>query len=233
MKSSVFVLLLLLLTVACSPPEATVARETVIVQIPTTVEVTRIVEVTRLVDRPITVTPTSTAEATNTPRATPTPRATGTPRPTAAPSLGTRANPYSMGRAAPLVVTDKELAFTLTVLEVLRGEPAWQRIQAANQFNNPPPQGFEFVLIRTKVEYVGDDKGVLEMNKNDMAIVTNGRIIRWSDTIGYNPCCVEPEFDFSLLAGGYGEGWLALPVAINDNDPLLLIGDSIYFALSR
>lgn len=220
------------LIVACASPENAAIQETVIVQVSTIVQVTRIVEVTRIVDFPVTTTPLPTPKTTYTPSPTMTPRATNTPRPSPTPSLGTRGNPYPAGRDAYLTMGD-QYQFAFTVLEIVRGDAALQRIKAANQFNDPPPSGFEFVLIRINVRNLSDpDSDVLELGKSDMAIVTQGRIIRWRDTIGYTPCCLEPDFDFSLLSGGFGEGWLALPIDIQDQNPLLLLGDTIYFLLT-
>jgi hypothetical protein len=216
---------------AAAEPETVTVQETVVVEVPATVivEVTRevAVEVTRLVEM------TREVVVTATPR--PTPQPTNTPD---APKLGSRDNPYPVGTAAGLEFNDdsQSIPFELTIKEVVRGEPALARIMAANQFNDPPPDGFEFVLLLIEAAYTGADDGVLELNERITASVTNNRIIPYGDTFIYSPCCLEPEFDMQLLAGGVGEGWLALPVAIDDPAPLLLIGAAdrgVYLALTE
>ncbi|MBK9052835.1 MAG: hypothetical protein IPL78_18545 [Chloroflexi bacterium] len=163
------------------------------------VEVTRIVEIE--VTKIVQVTPNQNAH----------PTATATP----VARLGTSNLPYPLGQSAALV-KDGVIEFTFTILESIRGDIALQRIQAANRFNDPPPAGFEFVLMHVEVNYTGADQGVLEISKNGASIVTSGSIIEYFDTFTYSPCCLEPDFDFQLLSGGKADGWFAMPVGIND-----------------
>ncbi|MCB0033798.1 MAG: hypothetical protein KDE51_07260 [Anaerolineales bacterium] len=181
------------------------------------VEVTRLVEVEREVE----VTREVEVEVVVTPTATPLPET----------SAGSLAEPYTYGETAFLTSND-ELSFSLTVTDVVRGPEALQIIKSANQFNEDPPEDFEFVVARLAVEYTGDDAGQLELTKRDVSVVTNGRIIAYSDTFTYAPCCLEPEFEITLLPGGRAEGLIALPVAVDDPNPLLLLGESLYFSLT-
>jgi hypothetical protein len=112
----------------------------------------------------------------------------------------------------------------LTIKEVLRGDEALNKIIAANPSNNPPPAGFEFVLILAEVNYNGADGGLLKITKDYFSTITSNRLMNYTDTTSYAPCCVEPDFNFSLYHGGVAEGWIALPVYINDTSPLLAIG---------
>jgi len=180
-----------------------------------------VVEVTRIVERVVTATP------------RPTPRPTNTPP---APEIGTRNNPYPVGEAA--LIRRGEIEFTLTVAEVLRGDDAYDRILRANRFNDPAPEGFEFVLAHVEVSYTGEDQGVLEIQKEQFAVITKGRAIRYIDTWTYSPCCIQPDLELSLFQGGTGDGWIALPVAVDDPNPLLVIGlrddgsGGIFFSLT-
>ena len=184
-----------------------------------------------------TFTPTSPPTRVPTRTLRPTPVRTATPRATATPDFGTRNSPYQLGQVANLV-RGGVLNFQLQVVEVIRGADAYSRILSANMFNDAPPAGYEFVLMRIHIAYTGADQGVLSLDKYDMAVVTSGRIITYRDTIIYSPCCIEPDFDFQLLVGGEGEGWLALPVVVDDPNPLLVIGihddgtGGIYFSLT-
>jgi hypothetical protein len=214
-----------------APAEIVTVQETVVVEVPATV----IVQVTRAVEVEVTRLVKVTEEVIVTATPTPTPPPTSTPD---APQLGSRDNPYPLGTAAGLEFDDgsQTIPFALTVKEVLRGEPALARIMAANQFNDPPPDGFEFVLLLVEAAYTGPDDGVLELSKSMASSVTNRRIIAYSDTFTYSPCCVEPEFDMQLLSGGTGEGWIALPVAVDDPNPLLLVGKAergVYLSLTE
>ncbi len=232
-RIGVFVIVLVLLVlVACggggtAEPEIAEVEVTRIVEkeVEVEVEVTRLVEVevTRLVEVEKKVVVTATPK--------PTPKPTATPN---APKVGTRANPIPIGTARTLI-KNGEIEFELTVVEVFRGTDALQRIKSANQFNDDPPDGFEFVLILASVAYTGEDKGLLEVNEFVASSVTNDRVISYSDTFIYSPCCLEPTFDMQLLQGGTGEGWIALPVAVDDPAPLMLIGEvstGVFFSLT-
>lgn len=227
MRQILTLLVLTLLLAACgtdAPAETAVSEVEVTREVP--VEVTRLVEVTkevevevtRLVEKEVVVT------------ATPPPTAVPTNTPTG-PVLGERGNPYAVGQTASLT-QGGSLEFELTVQEVIRGEAALQRIQQANQFNDAPPEGFEFVLAYIEVSYTGAEDGTLEIGPYSTSVVTNGRVISYDDTFAYSPCCLEPEFDIELLAGGTAGGWLALPASVDDPAPLLLLGDSLYFSLT-
>jgi len=110
--------------------------------------------------------------------------------------------------------------FTLTIAEVHRGKAAWDKIIAANQFNDPPAAGMEYLLLSVKVDYVeGPADEALTLDQWDFRIVSKGQILE--------PVAVvepEPEFDVSFFPGASGGGWMAWPVYVDDPDPLLAIG---------
>lgn len=162
---------------------------------------------------------TAAAQATNL-ALTPTKTPTRTPLPTATPSQGARTNPYARDDTIALI-QGGTIHFTMHVEEYLRGDEAWQKIYAANRFNDPAPDGLEFILLRIKVVYNGEDKGPLEINEAAWSSVSKGRIF---DTFDAFVCCLDPEFDFTLFAGGEAEGWVALLVSVDDPAPLIAIG---------
>ena len=181
----------------------------------------------------------ATSQPSHTPSAIDTPPPTNTPGPTSVPTqegLGSRGNPYSVGEAAPMFM-DRKLEFTLTVVEVLRGDPAWERILDASDYNDPAPEGFEWVMARIEVSYTGQDEGLLEISESDFAVVTKGRVLGYMDIWTYTPSGLEPKLDVSLFPGGSAEGWIAVPVALDDPSPLLAVGLSagvggVFFSLT-
>lgn len=178
-------------------------------QVEVTVEVTRLVEATRS----IVVAPPATAE----------------PLPTATPtrlSEGTMTRPIPVNQPVEMSITSggKEMGFTATVVKVMDGDEAMEVIRAANQFNNDPPDGYTFILVMVQVIAAAGNDGVLQINQFDASVVTGGRIIPTYDSAYRLPCCLDPGFDFRLLPGAMGIGWIPLPVAAGDTDPLMLIG---------
>jgi hypothetical protein len=189
-------------------------------------EVTRLVEVevqvTRVVELPVEVTRVVEVERLVTP--TPLP-ATPTPR---APEQGLSDNPYPVGTTIQMITGDS-LEFDFTVLEILRGDEAWQRVRAANQFNDAPEPGKEYLMVKVAVEYTGRGPEILELDESDVELVSEGRIYDWFAVD--DACCLDPSFDFVLLPGAYAEGWFAWLIPPDPNAMLKL--GTAYFSLSQ
>lgn len=207
----VTVILFGLVLVGCGPAEPEVREVevpiTVREEVPATVQVPVTVEVE--VEVPVTVLK----------MVTPTPKPT--PKPTATPEvkLGSMKMPVPMGESFGLVM-GKTKKFNMAIIEVLRGDEAWQVIYARNQFNDPPTEGQEYVLLRIEIDYYEGPSGeVLELDKFDLEIVSNGQVME-------SPSVVEPdpEFDLALFPGAKADGWVSKLVHIDDPAPLLAIG---------
>lgn len=215
--------------VACSgaSPQVTAPIEvTRIVEVIRESEVTRIIEVTRVVEREVTrIVP---------PTPTPRPPATETPE---SPSFGTMENPVPVGTPLDVVVerNDGSYETTFTVLEVVRGEEAWLMAQAAHSTNDPPPDGYEYIVALLDVTYHTGD-GVFDIADFYTATVTNNEVIDHLDTRWDAPCCFDQPFSFELLPGGSGTGWATFLATVGDPSPLMLLGDvetGVFFSLTE
>jgi hypothetical protein len=182
---------------------------------------------------------TQISESTEVPTQTPIP--TRTPIPTLTPQniLGSRSNPYPFGEPAPFTL-DQEKRFTLAVVEVLRGNDAWQRIYAENMFNDQAPDGFEYLLIKLSVNYVlgPSPDSLLEITNSgwgdvNMAIVSNNKIVTQYVSI-VDP---KPEFDIKLYPESTGEGYITLLCEKDDPNPILIFpsvkGPLGFFSLTQ
>jgi len=154
------------------------------------------------------------------PRPTPIPDSENAYVPPATAELGERSNPYPIGEVAPLVKGgDLEMEVSLT--QVLRGADAYAFVKQANQFNDPPLEGMEYIVVETLVRYTGSDAGLLELDEDIWRVVTQGRAFGRFDR-PTDVCCLEPPFEFSLLPGGEASGYMAWPVYEDDPEPLLV-----------
>jgi hypothetical protein len=101
-----------------------------------------------------------------------------------------------------------------TVLEMVRGEDAWQQLYATNQFNDPAPEGQEYLLLRLRLKITG--------NSNEPYIiypaVTGDRYIRYSAVAAVTP---EPRLPGEFTAGQTIEGWL--PYLVNQGEGNLIL----------
>jgi hypothetical protein len=110
--------------------------------------------------------------------------------------------------------------FVFTLTEAYRGEEAWQRIVAANQFNDPPPAGMEYLLLYAEVEYVeGPGDETLRLDAWAFRLVTDNQVLT-------PPAVVDPEpaFEFEFFPGGAAGGWMSWTVYEDDAAPLLGYG---------
>ena len=158
------------------------------------------------------------------------------PTPDTAAEVGTRMNPIPLGQQVGAVTTElgETRQYNVTVLETVRGEPAWVAVQDANMFNDPPAEGNEYVLARARVEYLsGPSDETSEISVWDFNIVTSAGVTLDPPSI-VDP---EPAFEAQFFPGGSVEGWMTFEVPANDPVPLLVFGmgydgsGGVYFAL--
>lgn len=141
------------------------------------------------------------------------------PTPTATPAIGGRYKPIAFGETFQLN-KDEAKVFTLTLTESLRGEEAWQRILEANQFNDPPLDGTEYLLIFAQVDYLrGPSTQVLALDEWDFRLVTRNQVLKPVSVV-----VPEPAFEFEFFPEASGGGWMAWPVSVEDAAPLLAYG---------
>lgn len=163
------------------------------------------------------VEPESQPVPTEEPTAAPEPTATAEPSPTSPPEPGMR-------RSNPLAMADVVQApnWDIEVLEVIRGDEAWSMIQAANQFNDPPPVGMQYILVRLKATSTHSDAESHSIGQGDFGL-TGERLILYDNASVVVP---EPELNAELFAGGEAEGWVGL-MAGQDEEQLMLVVDEL------
>ncbi len=162
------------------------------------------------------------------------------PEPTTTPTLSpgySRSNP--VGINVPLSIRVGEMGLTrfddddnkyevrITLTELVRGEDAWQLIEEANIFNDPPESGHEYILAMIKFEYrTGPTLDTIyEVSPIWFdAVSSTGMVYDAAYKVG----CVEtpdPSIKISLYPDASHEGWVPFHVAIDD-DPLMNFGRS-------
>ncbi|PDW04863.1 serine/threonine protein kinase [Candidatus Viridilinea mediisalina] len=100
------------------------------------------------------------------------------------------------------VITDD---WIIRIEAVIRGEEAWERIQAHNRFNDPAPPGREYLLAYVHVRYIG----VEETPK----LINNGYFTATDGTTEPERVSVngpEPRLSALLFPGGSASGWITL-----------------------
>lgn len=108
----------------------------------------------------------------------------------------------------------------LSVKEIVRGNAAWAMIDAVNMFNDPPPSGYEYILVNVQIEYYAGPTADTELSMSSWYFdaVSSGGVV-YDQLIGV--VTPDPAFDVDLYNGGIHEGWIALLVLNTDTEPLL------------
>lgn len=166
----------------------------------------------------------ATDDPTDTPTDEPLPTADPTPtdEPTATPvpPLGmSRSNPY------PIDSLVKAPNWDIQILEVIKGDEAWAQIQAANQFNEPSPEGMEYLLVKIKATSTYSDAESHSIDGNDFA-VTGDRFVYYQRASIVPP---EPELSAELFPGGETEGWIPFTVGVGEGSLMVVVDELLNF----
>ncbi|MGG3563223.1 hypothetical protein ABES03_16660 [Neobacillus rhizosphaerae] len=154
--------------------------------------------------------------------------------------LGSRTNPVPFQKTATV---DDELyndngdafpiKFDLTVTEVIRGDAAYQKLKAMNEFNDPAPEGYEWVLAKVKVKFTESATKDLAFHidgiMNFTAVSESGDIYS-GDVVG----STDPDFSFEMYVGNEKEGYIAKLVKVGEKAQLRyeeMVGGQVFFNL--
>jgi hypothetical protein len=154
--------------------------------------------------------------------------------------LGSRTNPVPYQKTATV---DDELyndngdafpiKFDLTVTEVTRGDAAFQKLKAMNEYNDPAPEGYEWVLAKVKVKFVESETKDLAFHidgiMNFTAVSESGDIYS-GDVVG----STDPDFSFEMYVGNEKEGYIAKLVKAGEKAQLRyeeMVGGQVFFNL--
>lgn len=165
--------------------------------------------------------PTSTpVPATNTPEPTSTPTETSAPTavpptPTSGPMGMSRGNPYPPDEMVPAPNWD------VRVLESVRGEAAWRMVEAANPYNDPAPEGMEYLLVNIRARCTYADTEQHSISEGDFSL-TGDSLVSYSSEFAAG---LEPELSAQLLSGGEAEGWVAFLVGQEEGSLILVVDE--------
>ncbi len=117
----------------------------------------------------------------------------------------------------------------VTVLEVVRGEKAWELIRAADAFNKSPDAGFEYLLARIRLEYS------MQGSQGGMPYTLNQGCFKLYSAENKEyavPSIAAPQPQLIgkvFYSGSSYEGWVPFVAATNDKPFLFYTSGSIWF----
>lgn len=158
---------------------------------------------------------------------------TATPVPPSppAPSNTPTPSPIGMSRSNPFPHSQAVSApnWDFQILEVMRGDAAWQAVQAANQFNEPPPAGMEYLTVKLGVKCTYTDSEEHSIGENDFR-VTGDHLTEYSTASAVSP---DPQLDARLFTGGEAEGWATYLIHQGESNLILFIDELFSFEEDR
>jgi hypothetical protein len=154
--------------------------------------------------------------------------------------LGSRTNPVPFQATATVddeLYNDNgdafKIKFDLTILEVIRGDEAFQTLKSMNEFNEPAPDGYEWVLAKTKVKFTESETEDLPFFIDgimNFTLVSESGDIYSGDIFG----TTNPDFSFEMYVGSEKEGYIAKLVKSGENAQLRyeeMLGGQVFFNL--
>lgn len=146
------------------------------------------------------------------------------------PPTDTEGNGYSRRSPAPIGKTvraewsDRKGSYTadIALKEIVRGYEAWHLIKETNRFNDPPEEGYEYILAKINFKYLigpGIDIQYNAYKNSFTAVLSIGK-----DYKRVSAVLPFPELNVYLYPGASAEGWAVFQVEKTDVKPLLTFG---------
>lgn len=146
------------------------------------------------------------------------------PDPTTEPTEAPVTNEPGVSRSNPLPL-GTELRFetwSVTISQVERGDTALQAITQANQFNEVPADGFEYLLVSLKITNIGKEQKAQNVTFAADVRVTGERNILYSSASVVSPKVFEGE----LFPEGSAEGQIAFAVPVNEKNLMFYVNEN-------
>jgi len=118
----------------------------------------------------------------------------------------------------------------VVVLEIIRGERAWDAVKEANAANKPPQSGMEYLVARIRFSYSTKS----EPGNKSYLLRENMFTAFSEDGKEYDPASItypKANLDTKLFAGDSVEGWVAFLVLKTDTKPLMSFGNGRRFQI--
>lgn len=150
---------------------------------------------------------------------------------------GSKNNPSELGEVWNVKVNDLvdgQRQYQITMVDaVTDGNTAWQMLENANMFNDPPPAGKKYVLAKFRVKLIkfeGKTFDTFDVNPAMFEAVSKSGVVYDNFVPVVTP---DPQLS-EIYEGGQIEGWVAFLVNQND-DPRIVWQrgnpDEIWFSL--
>jgi hypothetical protein len=123
----------------------------------------------------------------------------------------------------------------VTVKEFYRGDEAWKLLQEADASNQPPPEGYDYIVVKIGLNFWAAAATTRWFLLFEYIIERTQWKAYNADGTVYEPADVmppEPIMRYHMVAGDKREGWMAFMVPKDDPKPVMrLVRDNLWFML--
>jgi hypothetical protein len=151
----------------------------------------------------------------------------------AAPTAETPTEPgMDAGKPAANTETVTTQNWEFSVVEVLRGDEALEKLEEASQFNGPPEEeAMEYVLVRVHVRNIGTGSEKANVDRTFFQSTGSANVIYKRPSI-VDVKTPSPILQAELLPGEESEGWVTVLAAKDDSAPVLVVQPRVNGLLS-
>lgn len=125
---------------------------------------------------------------------------------------------------------------SLRVAEVYRGASAWEKVKAANMFNDEAPAGKEYIVAKLVATVITSEEDKAIDFSTYSFTPFSGSNVEYEMALAVAP---DPVFGGSVYAGGTTEGYGVFLVDKNDANPKIVYGQNydgtggVWFSLTK
>ncbi|MFD5851366.1 hypothetical protein ACFWGC_14345 [Cytobacillus pseudoceanisediminis] len=153
---------------------------------------------------------------------------------------GSRSNPIKVNEMTAIeTVTyddsskEYKTKIELSVEEVIRGQDAQDKLKEMNEFNEDAPEGYEWVLVKSKVKVADSET---EDHPFTIDGIMNFKFVSESGDVysGDTVATAEPDFSFEMYNGNEKEGYIAGLVKTGEDAKMEYdswVGNTVFFDL--
>lgn len=133
-----------------------------------------------------------------------------------------RTKPAAIGSTLPFKVDSALEKYTgqVSITQIIRGDEAWKLITAANTFNRPAKDGYEYLLAKASVQITANNKNAdaaIDIYSGSFTLVSSSG----TDYDRFTVVTPDPSIDAKIYAGSSNEGWVAFLVKKDDLSPVI------------
>jgi hypothetical protein len=132
-------------------------------------------------------------------------------------------NDLGIGQDKPARRTEKLISenWELSINQVVRGDDAWTMVLNANEYNDPPAAGMEYLAVNLHVRSIGTVDRAESINASFFSAIGKAGVYDL-------PLVLEPSppLDITLYPGGAYDGWIVLQAPLGETGVMLVFTPS-------